>query len=242
MPRPAFLIQSVAATLIATMIVSCDSTDPGMAEKVALMEAEIREKDRLMESMSAELSSRSTVSNAPATPNIEAARNSYLRYVDQLRDKIAQAMPDMTFDSDRVSVFPVVGPDPSLPIASKAGFYVTTADGNRGELVVPFQADFSGNWKDPDIEKIVKAFQVPQSAPVKQAANPQAGSPPASTPPRDVMGAERTIEVQWGDEAPQQSPPQSSNQGQPSPPSSPSQPKIPQRVMPTDRDVIIEFD
>jgi len=241
MPCTASLIRSVVAIFNPPTIVSCDSADPGLAEKIALMEAEIREKDRRIESMSSEISRSSAVPSAPATPNVEAATSSYLRYVDQLREKMAGAMPKLTFDSDRVSLASVVGPDPLLPITSTATFHFTTADGKRGELVVPLHADFSGNWKDPDIEAIVKAFQMPQSGPQTPAATNQTAVQNSTTQPKDVMGADRTIEVNWGD-APQQQPTPPPNQSQPSaPPSTPAQPQLPQRVMPTDRDVIIEF-
>jgi len=251
MRHPIHAIRIVASIPIAAMLASCDSADPGMVEKISLLEAELREKDRRMASMTDELSRRPSGPSTPAAPNLDAARNTYLRYVDQLRDKLASAMPELTFEEDRVSVFPVVGPDPSLPIASKAGFQIMTQDGTRGELVVAFHADFSGTWKDPDFDQIKKSFQppAPQATPAPPPAPPPAplaGTQPPKPQLQDVMGADRTVEVQWDDPPKPQPPPGQSEPRQPAPqpPAQPAQPSpaLPPKVMPSDRDVIIDFD
>ena len=234
--------------MMAGLVVSCDPAgDPGMIEKVALLEAELRDRDQQLAAMQEESKSDSDSGSTTeaSAPDLDAARGAYLEFVEGLRSKLVEAMPDAKFE--RPSVFPVEGPDPSKPIFSKVAFRVTAKDGRSGEMVIPVFADPSGAWQEPETEQIIAGFKT------KAAAAPVAAPTPAPQPvaqkpaqPTDVMGASRTVEVQW-DDGPRQPPgtPAAQPRGQAPPPSQPAPPpapSVPKKVMPTDRDVIIDFE
>lgn len=244
--------------LAACLLVSCDrSRDPGLVEKLALLEAELRDRDdqlTRMREVAAENASSSSAESQSSAPDVDAARGSYLAFVETVRGKLSEAMPEVKLD--RTSVFPVEGPDPSKPIFSKVAFRIVGKDGRAGEIVVPVFADTSGSWQDPEVDEAVAAFKTKLATPPPVAARETA--PPAAPQaepqrpkPNDVMGANRTFEVQWGDEPKRQGgqggqaqpapqpPPQ---QQQQAPPQQPQQPAVPKKVMPTSRDVIIDFE
>lgn len=214
-----------------------------MVEKVSLLEAELRERDRQLASMQEEvnLASRSTT----GAPDLDAARGGYLGFVEGLRGKLAEAMPDAKFD--RTSVFPVEGPDPSKPIASKVAFRITSNTGRSGEMVIPLFAAPSGEWEQPKTADIVAGFKTKLAAPPVAVNTAAAPTPQLAAPkraqPTDVMGANRTVEVHWDDEstpAGRNTAPQTAPQQQPVP--QPDSPPMPKKVMPTSRDVIIDFE
>lgn len=231
----------IATAMVAGLLASCDpSGDPGMIEKVALLEAELRDRDQQLAAMQEEANSSGSSETAAPTasaPDLDAARSGYLGFVESLRTKLAGAMPDAKFD--RTSVFPVEGPDPSKPILSRVAFRITGKDGRTGEMVIPLFADPSGTWEEPATEEIIAGFKT------KAAAAPVAASTPAPQPaapqrpqPTDVMGANRTVEVQWNDGPAQPAAP-APPPSQPAPQPSPAMPK---KVMETSRDVIIDFE
>jgi hypothetical protein len=164
-PPPARLI---ATAMLAGLVVSCDPAgDPGMIEKVALLEAELRDRDQQLAAMQEESKSDSdSGSTAEASaPDLDAARGAYLEFVEGLRSKLVEEMPDAKFE--RPSVFPVEGPDPSKPIFSKVAFRVTAKDGRSGEMVIPVFADPSGAWQEPETEQIIAGFK-PKPPPRQQ--------------------------------------------------------------------------
>jgi hypothetical protein len=243
MSRPAPLTRILASAMLAGVFSSCDRPDPGMTEKVALLEAELRERDRQLATMAEEAKSESSTDASPTAgaPDLDAARGAYLGFVESLRSKLATAMPDAKFE--RTSVFPVEGPDPSKPILSRVAFRIVGKDGRSGEMVVPLFADPAGAWQDPEIEQVIAGFNARPAAPpaaANTAPAPQPAAAPARPQPTDVMGAERTVEVQWGDKPQQAAPQQAPATPQPAP--QPQSPAVPKKVMPSSRDVIIDFE
>ena len=250
--KPRMIICRIAAAVgAACLFVSCDRPgDPGIKEKVALLEAELRSRDAQLALMQAEIATKPAAEPASAGPDLQAASGAYLGFVGELRKQLAAALPGAKFE--RTSVFPVVGPDPLKPITSSVAFRVVRQDGKSGEISIPLSADASGKWLEPEASQIseitanfkAKPASTPPVAPGIPAAQPAAG--PAKTKPADVLGANRTVEVNWGDASP---PPQGTTAGPapkpetppPSPPA-PSAPVVPKKVMPTSRDVIIDFD
>ncbi len=217
-----------AAVLAAGVLASCSPReDPGITEKIALLEAELRNRDEQLAAMQEESSSKDSSESTAGDPDVDTAKSSYL-----------EELPGARFD--RTSVFPVEGPDPSKPIVSKVAFRILAQDGRSGEILVPLSANPAGEWQQPPTGEIVASFKAKQSVPqvATQAPAPQQQEPPKSKP-TDVMGANRTVEIQWGDKAvapPVQQP------ASPQPPAQPPAPAVPKKVMPTSRDVIIDFE
>lgn len=228
-----------AAVLAAGVLVSCTPReDPGITEKIALLEAELRSRDEQLAAMQEESSSETSTASNTGAPDLDAAKAGYLGAVETLRKNLAEALPGAKFD--RTSVFPVEGPDPSKPILSRAAFRIVSQEGRTGEIVVPLFANPAGEWQQPPTSEIVTGFKAGQSAPpvTAQTPAPQPAEPPKSKP-TDVMGANRTVEIQWGDK-PAAPPVQQSAAPQSTTP--PPAPAVPKKVMPTQRDVIIDFE
>lgn len=246
MIRHAPFLRILAPAMAATLFQSCDRPDPGMIEKVSLLEAELRERDRQLAAMEEEAKSESSSDAPDATtaPDLDAARAAYLGFVESLRGTLAQAMPELKFE--RTSVFPVEGPDPSKPILSKVAFRITGKNGRNGEVVVPLFADPAGSWLEPDTAEVVARFKTQLTAaaatPAAPAPAPQPAAPAPRPQPTDVMGAQRTVEVQWGDQPPAQPSPRPASPSPPAPQAQPQSPAMPKKVMPTSRDVIIDFE
>jgi hypothetical protein len=238
----------VTAVGVACLCVSCDRLgDPGIKEKVALLEAELRDRDAQLTLMQEETASKPAAEPANAGPDLQAASGAYLGFVDELRKQLAAALPGAKFE--RTSVFPVVGPDPLKPITSSVAFRVVRQDGKSGEISVPLFADAAGKWLEPEADQIseitakfkAKPANTPAAATSNPAAQPAAGT--AKPKPTDVMGANRTVEVDWGDAPPLPQGTTAAPAPKPeTPPAAPPAPVVPKKVMPTSRDVIIDFD
>lgn len=227
---------------------SCDrGPDPGLVEKIALLEAELRTSDQRVKEIQSEAKQAAAepAENNSAAPDLDAARNAYLGFVEKVKSQVAGKLPDGG-KIERTSVFPVEGPDPALPIHSRVAFQVSVK-GRSGEIVVPISADPSGQWQEPDTSAILakvktQAASQPPSAP---ATNPpvQPQAPQHAATPNDVMGANRTQHVSWGDEPPAKPAP-APRQETPAPAPAPQPETRPgvQKPMPSNRDVIIKFD
>ena len=233
----------VSAVGAACLCVSCDRLgDPGIKEKVALLEAELRSRDAQLALMQEETANKPAAESTNAGPDLQAASGAYLGFVDEVRKQLAAALPGTKFD--RTSVFPVVGPDPLKPITSSVAFRVVRADGKSGEISIPLSADATGKWLEPEASEI---SEITAKFKAKPASTPPAASTPAPQPakpkPTDVMGANRSVDIDWGDAPP---PPQSTTAAPApkpeAPPAAPEAPVVPKKVMPTSRDVIIDFD
>ncbi len=230
-----------ASLVAAGTLASCNGGDPGLEEKISLIEAELRDRESQLANVRDELRDASKAA-APAEasgPDVDAARSSYPSFIDKLGKKVAAEMPGVKIE--RTSVFPIEGPDTAKPIVSKVAFRIVGKNGRTGEMMIPLFADPSGKWQEPDASEMASFESALKEEPQTAAKAP---TPPQQRkqPPKDVMGASRTVEVQW-DDAP---PPRTGNpqQGQPAPaaPRQPAAPKLPAKVMPTTRDVIIDFE
>ncbi len=156
----------LSASLIAVgCVVSCQDSDPGLQEKISLIEAELRDRETQLANVREELRSASkTVAPAEAPgPDIDAARSSYSSFIDSFRNTVAAEMPDVKIE--RTSVFPIEGPDPAKPIVSKVAFRVLGKNGRSGEMIIPLFADRSGKWQEPDTSELASFRQGLEAAP-----------------------------------------------------------------------------
>ncbi len=238
-PIPVLFVAALAVVFPA----SCNHReDPGMAEKIALLEAELRSRDEQLAAMEEESKSAadSSAESTSGAPDLEAAKGAYLAFVESLRAKLAGELPGAKFD--RTSVFPVEGPDPSKPILSRVAFRITGADGRSGEMLVPLFADPAGDWQEPETTQIVADIKAKLAAPSQPPASAAKPAEPTRSQPTDVMGASRTVEVDWNDGNSQPGRPAAQAPAPPPAPAAPAAPAVPKKVMPTSRDVIIDFD
>lgn len=219
-------------------LASCDSKDPGLVEKLSLMEAELRDRDARLADAQEEMSrmSKDTAGRESSGPDIAAAKSAYSDFIDGLREKVSGELAGAKIE--RTSVFPIEGPDPEKPIISKVAFRIVAVNGRAGELMIPLRADISGKWEQPSTEDIA-AFKAGLNSAAQVTQNTQAAAPQRPAAPKDVMGSSRTFEVRWDD-----APAGGQNQAQPqqAAPQQPAAPKMPAKVMPTSRDVIIDFE
>lgn len=238
--------------LLSGGMMSCNRQDPGLLEKVALLEAEVRERDMRISEMEKETAA--TAENvSSAVPDLDAARSAYSAFVEDLKGQLVEKLPEVKFE--RTSVFPIEGPDPETPIVSKVAFTVTASNGRTGEMIIPIVANTSGAWQEPSVEASISKLKTSLTAPAvanhpqKSSDPPPTVATPPKTSPRDVMGADRTVDIQWNEPAQRGQRAAPPTQGVPTqqpatpPPSSgATRPTTPKKVMPTDRDVIIDFE
>ncbi len=233
-----------ASLIVAGCFVSCQDSDPGLQEKISLIEAELRDRESQLANVREELREASKQSSpAEASgPDIDAARSSYSSFIDTFRKTVAAEMPDVKIE--RTSVFPIEGPDPAKPIVSKVAFRVVGKNGRSGEMIIPLFADPSGKWQEPDTSELASFKEGLEAAPqvATKAPTPPQQQKKEKKLPNDVMGSEKTIVVQWDDApAPRTGTPKQ-EQPAPQPAPQPAAPKLPPKVMPTTRDVIIDFE
>lgn len=238
LPLPVLL----AVSLAIGFSTSCTRPeDPGIKEKIALLEAELRDRDEQLATLNELDGSGSPPVSEPAAsaPDLEKAKSGYLAFVEELRLKLAQALPTAKFD--RTSIFPVEGPDPSKPIISRVAFRIVGGDGRSGEMVVPLFAGPAGDWQEPETDEIVANLKANSAAPPVVASTPAPPpAPPASVRPLSGPDADRTVKIEWND-GPKRSPQRPAPAPTPQPPQ-PQSPALPKKVMPTSRDVIIDFE
>jgi hypothetical protein len=241
-PLPVLLAVALASGFLS----SCTRPeDPGIKEKIALLEAELRDRDEQLATRQEEANSQTAPAAEPAAsmPDLDKAKGGYLAFVEELRQKLARALPAAKFD--RTSVFPVEGPDPSKPIISRVAFRIASADGRSGEMVVPLFADPAGRWQEPQTAEIIANFKAKLAAPAV-VSNTPAPQPAAPAPAKPLVGpeADKTIKIDWNDGPKQGQKPPTPNPQPPLPqaPVQPQSPALPKKVMPTSRDVIIDFE
>lgn len=228
--------------ILASGLVSCDGgPDPGLVEKTALLEAELRSRDEriaALEDAAKEAAETPASSSAPSA-DVDAARSAYPGFVDGVRASLEEKLG---VGKVGTSMSPVMT---SPPILAQAVF----RPAGRPEIVVPLSADASGQWQEPDLDAAIQkskespaaANRLPQQQ--SQPAPPRAPAEPSRTEPRDVMGASQTHRLEWGDApkpAPQPAPPSGQSQV-PAPAPAPQAPQVPPKPVPSDRDVIIKF-
>lgn len=259
------------AAVCACVLPSCDRQgDPGLRERVSLLEAELSQRDDSMKNLKAEISKKekeadsasSSSSSAPAAADPAKARQTYLAAVETIQASLTKSLgSDGTVD--RASVFPVTGPDPDYPIASKVGFTILAKNGRKAEVVVPLVANAAGEWKEPTGDEIAGQFRKSLSSmpavadntgtaptPTPQPQQPPRQPQPPNRTPNDVMGANRTVQVGWDEptapapqpQRPANPTPQPQPQPTPQPPAQKPAGQQPVKPMPSNRDVIIDFD
>ncbi|MGC4014451.1 MAG: hypothetical protein QM755_08060 [Luteolibacter sp.] len=260
------------AAVCACGLSSCSrNEDPGLRERVSLLEAELSQRDDSLKNLKEEFakkekeaeSASASSSSSPAAADPAKARQSYLTAVESIQASLTKALAS-DGAVDRASVFPVVGPDPDYPISSKVGFTIVAKNGRRAEVVVPLVANASGEWKEPSGDEVASQFRKSLSSlpavadntgttPAPQPQSRPQPQPQAKPQPNDVMGANRTVQVGWDEPAapaPQQPQRPANPTPQPQPtPQPPAQPPAqkpatpqPTKPMPSNRDVIIDFD
>ncbi|BCU77058.1 hypothetical protein [Luteolibacter sp. LG18] len=256
---------AVLATACACVLSSCDRQgDPGLKERISLLEAEVSQREDSLKNLKEEItakekeSSAASESAAPAVIDPAKARQAYLAAVESIQASLGKALgSDGTVQG--ASISPVVGPDPDYPISSKVAFTIVAKNGRKGEIVVPLVANAAGEWKQPSADSIAADFRkslsslpaVADNTGTTPAPQPQPRpqpQPQAKPQPTDVMGANRTVQVGWDEPtAAPQPPARATNpapqpQPTPQPPASKPAPQQPVKPMPSNRDVIIDFD
>lgn len=246
----------LAGTALVFALAACDEQDGGLQERVALLQAELDQKAVEAEKARKALAAvEKKGQEASAAPDLEAAKGRYLSGVDEFGKSLAESLPGVKFE--RTSVFPVEGPDAETPIRSKVAYQVILAGGKAAEITVPLAATADGDWRFPEVSAIANQFKSDMASMASRAAaapsaRPAAtAQPPPRSAPTDVLNADRTVEVQWDDPAsapPKQATPPGQQQSQAAPPAKPPAgggtsptPEL-KKVMPSSRDVIIDFE
>ncbi len=201
---------------------------------------------------------------------IEQLEEGYIAAARVLRRKLETELKDFTikgYTFERVRVAPEV----ATPYTSKIGIEFLRPDGQTFKVELDAAADFSGVWTFPSHQTIREEITRGLTAPIQPTAPPVTAQQGNSSAPTQqvpsLMPNSGTVRIDWGDAAqrpqpqPPQTPPASSgvqfdmpppaavppNAGY-QPPAPPSAPPAqappagdPVKVMPTDRDVLIQF-
>jgi hypothetical protein len=222
--------KSGSLAALSFLLLACQSkNDKGLQERVDLLEAELVTRNETISQLRREISEREQ-SSAETTIDLDRAKSTYTAMIEQVRDGL-QATLGNQGKVTSATIAPILAPDSEYPVSSQVIFALTTAAG-KSEVVIPVQANATGAWRIPQAEDYAKFLKSAKTTTPTVAATPNRPAPQQEEP-RDVMGAQKTEKVTWGDEA---APP---TQQRPDP--APQTPTIPKKVLPSSRDEIIDF-
>ena len=207
--RPIAIVVPVGLLFVA----GCKEEDPGMLERIILLEAEQRDQERVMKRLEKEkrtLTAEVEKAEAGGGGNIDVARANFSKEVSRLETELGAG---------------VTGGEITGPGAAYAYAAQVVVDGRA----FPVKADAEGRWVFPGAAVIRERLGGGGSGRAPAAQTRQ---------PTDVMGAGRTEQIDWGD-APRQ--PQQ-RQRQPAQQPTQRKPSGAKQVMPSDRDITIDFD
>lgn len=235
----------IAVSLTAMLLASCERKEQqGLLERIDALEAELVTRDEKIQQLRSELAQREK-QESEQEPEIDLAKASY----KEATEGIAQSLRGLFQDQGRVDdviVSDVTVHDPDYPIASALDVVFSTRTG-QWRVKIPMRASSKGRWESMD-ESMLKEHlkQSRQLSGSQPAVTQQSSANPAPAPakpelPRDVMGAQKTEVIDWGDQPPARRPQQPQAQQPQTQQPAPQRPAVPPKVMPTDRDVMIDF-
>ena len=234
----------IAVSLAAVLFSSCERNEQnGLMERIDALESELTTRDEKIQQLHAELKSLEK-EQSEQQPDLDLAKASYKAATEDM----TRALRDLFKDQARIEdviINDVSMNDPEFPIVSAMDVVYTTKSGNW-RVKLPMRATTKGRWETMEEATLIEVLKSSRQigGPQQVSAQPaQQNQPTQSTKPalpRDVMGAGKTEVIDWGD--PKSAPsPQQQTQQPAAPQVAPQKPALPPKVMPTNRDVMIDF-
>jgi hypothetical protein len=234
----------VIVSLAAVFLSSCQRNDKnGLMERVDALEAELTTRNEKIDKLLSELKSLE-IQKSQQQPEVDLAKASYKVATEDLASALRTTFNDGA-RLDDIIVNDVVVNDPAYPITSAVDAVFTTKNGNW-RVKLPMRATTKGRWENLQGDALNEALKSARQVGMAQqaASQPTRQNQPAETSrpaaPRDVMGARKTEVIDWGDSPPSRNAPPQQTQ-QPAAPAPAQKPAVPPKVMPTNRDVMIDF-
>ena len=248
----------------AVLLASCSERAQELEEKVTQMQRQLDETEKQLRAANQALANRPAAEGATQTssvapgglPSRDAVEQSYAASVAAFRKELDSNLKDFRVQS--CTTHSVQMPSEFFPFTSQISLALLSKDGKNFTTDIPVKADVTGKWIFPTVSEVTQRIENAGRMAATTGARSSTGqNQTAADQPRPYMKVDGTFVIQWPDSNPA-APPVSARTpataevtSVPTTPvlpasSSPSPPPPPPRagpnpVMPTDRDVHIQF-
>jgi hypothetical protein len=254
-------MRGVCLFCAAVLLTSCGERAQELEEKVTQMQRQLDQTEKQLQAANQALARRAAdqsptpgSSAAPTgLPSREAVERSYAVSVAAFRKELETTLKDFTIQS--VTTHSVQMPSEFFPFTSQLSLALLSKDGRNFTTDIPVKADAAGNWVFPAVSEVSQRIENANRMAATAGAHWTTGqTPPAADQPAPYMKVNGTFVIQWPGSSPS-APPASArapataeatavptNTAPPAPrPQSPAPRQPPTSVMPSDRDVHVQF-
>ena len=241
----------------AVLLASCSDRAQELEEKVTQMQRQLDQTEKQLRAANQALANRGPADGATQTssvttgglPTRDAVEQSYAGSVAAFRKELDSKLTDFRVQS--CTTHSVQMPSEFFPFTSQLSLTLLSKDGRNFTTDIPVKADATGKWVFPAVSEVTQRIE--NAGRMAGARSSPGQNQTAADQPAPYMKVDGTFVIQWPDSNPGV-PPVSARAPAtaeatavpttpvpPAPPQSPSPRPVPNSVMPTDRDVHIQF-
>jgi hypothetical protein len=248
----------------AVLLASCGERAQELEEKVTQMQRQLDQTEKQLQAANQALANRAAAqSPSPNSsvalgglPSREAVEQSYAASVAAFRKELDSTLKDFSIQS--VTTHSVQMPSEFFPFTSQLSLDLLSKDGKSFTTDIPVKANAAGKWVFPSVSEVTQRIEnAGRMASTGETHSASAGQNQTSAleQSRPYMKVNGTFVIQWPDSAPAPAPastrapattvqatvaPAASLPPAPAAPSPPAR-QVPNAVMPSDRDVHVQF-
>jgi hypothetical protein len=241
----------------AVLLAGCSDRAQELEEKVTQMQRQLDQTEKQLRAANQALANRGPADGATQTssattgglPIRDAVEQSYAASVAAFRKELDSKLTDFRVQS--CTTHSVQMPSEFFPFTSQLSLTLLSKDGRNFTTDIPVKADVTGKWVFPAVSEVTQRIE--NAGRMAGARSSPGQNQTAADQPAPYMKVDGTFVIQWPDSNPG-APPVSARAPAtaeatavpttpvpPAPPQSPSPRRVPNSVMPTDRDVHIQF-
>ena len=245
----------------AVLLASCSERAQELEEKVTHMQRQLDQTEKQLRAANQALANRAAAEGATQTSSVatgglparDAVEQSYAASVAAFRKELDSKLKDFRVQS--CTTHSVQMPSEFFPFTSQLSLALLSKDGKNFTTDIPVKADVTGKWVFPTVSEATQRIEHAGRMAAAAGTRSSTGqNQTAADQPPPYMKVDGTFVIQWPDSNPGAPPvaarapataeataaPTTTEPSAPRPQSPPPQ-QVPNSVMPTDRDVHVQF-
>jgi outer membrane murein-binding lipoprotein Lpp len=244
------------------LLASCSDRAQELEEKVTQMQRQLDQTEKQLQAANQARANRAAAESATPTssvatvglPSRDAVEQSYAASVAAFRKELDSKLKDFRVQS--CTTHSVQMPTELFPFTSQLSLTLLSTDGKNFTTDIPVKADVTGKWVFPSVSEVTQRIEnAGRMAAAAGGRSPTRQNQTAGDQPAPYMKVDGTFVIQWPNSNPDAAPvptrapataeatavPTTPLPPAPPPQSPPPAREVPKPVMPTDRDVHVQF-